>query len=347
MLISVFGTPSPLTFWGIHVIRAIMHVVCGDYYYVHSVSMDDLRDAWFKRDAKSVLFVSDCPESEMSDLFLQYGAPIFAFADDPSNVLNHLIATGSHDPAMAARLTSRCFCTLSEILKAPSAFRIDGNYYDTCVRSFVMQAVERATGEADINKIEQVMSIVSPGEDAYSTRVGEQILLHFSHKPTSLHFASDSVDDTRQVISKSISQYQPLAVGAPLDQINWPIELFFFGEGSKRSSGSVIELVGPARFLIWGPYMHLPRGNWAARVEIEVVGNHTGSQLIVEVVAGVILATGLANLPAQGIFLLQIEFKVIEPQHAIEVRFSLQSGAIEGEFALRSVNMVSLAGKQV
>ena len=36
MLISVFGTPSALTYWGIHLLRTIMQVVYGDTHFVHS-----------------------------------------------------------------------------------------------------------------------------------------------------------------------------------------------------------------------------------------------------------------------------------------------------------------------
>ncbi len=77
MLISIFGTPSPLTYWGIHVLRAIVHVVYGDYHFIQSIYFDDLREAWFKRDGKGVIFASECPELQISDLFIKSGRQFF------------------------------------------------------------------------------------------------------------------------------------------------------------------------------------------------------------------------------------------------------------------------------
>ncbi len=166
MLISVFGTPSPLTYWGVHVARAVMHVVYGDYHFIHSIYFQDLRDAWFKRDGKNVIFVSECPESQISDLFIQYRAPILLFADDAADVVGYAMASRNMDVYQAVRFASQSYCTLNDIIKTKAAFVVRRSHSARSVRGLVRQILMFLEGAAPEALVEQVMAYVLPDYQA-------------------------------------------------------------------------------------------------------------------------------------------------------------------------------------
>jgi hypothetical protein len=341
MLISVLGTPSALTYWGVHLLATIMQVVYGDTHYVHSIYMDDLRDAWFKRDGKNVMLVSECPESRIADLVVKSGAPIFVFADDPNDVIGYVMASRGFDVYNALRFASQCFCTLSDVLKEPSAIRVRGNHYDSDVHELVRQFLEAVANPEREEQLEQVMRHLVPGYRAGQERsVAHHILANFRDAQPPGTFLTCLSRELQELATTVIGQYEPILLGQPLGELVWPRELFLHSDPAGKFLPRAIELAGPARFLAWGPYMHLPRGEWDITIEIEVNENYSGNHLQVDLLSGTKVLSSLhAELPIRGIFSFNIQVAITEPQHAIEIRFFLLSGAIEGVFALRPVRL--------
>lgn len=336
-LIGVFGTPSALTYWGLHCLRTIMQTVYGDYYFLPGVYVEDLRQAWSQRGKRSVMVVSESPESPLLDLIINSGAPIFVFADDPLDVIDDIISSFGGDAYNALRLTSRCFSTLNDLFHTPAAFYLGREDYDRDVRTFVKDVLRVFGDIATDVHIERVMQrlIIDPFAAKGST-IGEQVFLHFPYieKRGSIHSLP-----TAEPIERVVRCYDVIANRQTLHEIEWPREIFLSADyGSQPVTGHQ-ELAGPARFFIYGPYMHLPAGHWVARVEIEVSENYSGNRLQADVVSGEILSAISADLPENGVFAFQLQFETSEPLLPIEVRFQLQSGAIEGQFLLRCVTI--------
>ena len=84
MLVSVFGTPSALTYWGIHLLRTIMQVVYGDFHFIPGVYVEDLRQAGLNAANEALWSFPNARNRLSLDLIIKSGAPIFAFADDPA-----------------------------------------------------------------------------------------------------------------------------------------------------------------------------------------------------------------------------------------------------------------------
>src|ERR1700710_1521089 len=88
-------------------------------------------------------------------------------------------------------------------------------------------------------------------------------------------------------------------------------------------TATVVDLLGPARLLIWGPYLHLPKGRWRASMEFEVVGNLSPNQVIADVlVGGEFAGIGTFDLPERGVFAWSLAFVVADVEKAIEVRLT-------------------------
>jgi hypothetical protein len=145
--------------------------------------------------------------------------------------------------------------------------------------------------------------------------------------------------EARRLTTMVANAYRPIFDRKRLSNLVWPRELFFTcNEGYGHPEH--IELTGPARCLIWGPYLHLPPGEWVARVEFEVRENWTGNSLQAEIYDGVdIMAIVRTNLPSEGLFSFELPFSLPVCDRRLEIRLNLMKGAIEGRFCLRSVTL--------
>ena len=107
---------------------------------------------------------------------------------------------------------------------------------------------------------------------------------------------------TAAPIERVLRCYNVFADRHIMHEVEWPREIFFSGDDGGQFVAGHQELTGPARFFIYGPYMHLPAGNWVALIEIEVSENYSGNRLQADVVSGEILGAITADLPGNGVF---------------------------------------------
>lgn len=61
-----------------------------------------------------------------------------------------------------------------------------------------------------------------------------------------------------------------------------------------------------------------------------------------DIYSDVVLATWEFTLPEEGIYAFEVEFEVSEPRTAIEIRFFLREGMIDGVFDLRGVDFTRM-----
>lgn len=340
MLISIFGTPSPLTYWGVHVVRAIAHVCHGEHHFIQSIYFRDLRDAWFKRDGKGVIFVSECPESQVSDLFIRSGAPIFLFADDPGDVIGYAMASRGLGLHQALRFASQSYCTLSNIVRTDGAFVVRPSHYGGGVRALVRQILAFLEGAVSDELAELAMAhILSDYRAGDDSTIEKEVLRIIPGARRPGGFAVERTETAHRLIDSVIQQYAAIFEGRVLRKVEWPREIFLDWDRGEAFVAGPLQLVGPARFIICGPYMHLTRGEWLAKVEIEVSENHSGNRLRADIVAGDIQCVVDADLPGEGVFAFEMAFAVVEPLLPVEIRFQILSGAIEGRFFLRRVRI--------
>lgn len=104
-----------------------------------------------------------------------------------------------------------------------------------------------------------------------------------------------------------------------------------------------LDLFGPTRFIIGGPYFHLTVGEWNTEVVIEIAGNLLGNRLGVDVFSGDILGGVVMPLPNLGVFTFSIPFRVADPFLPVELRVQLLDGVIKGGLALRAAAFEKLA----
>ena len=140
-----------------------------------------------------------------------------------------------------------------------------------------------------------------------------------------------------EAFGKIAADYQYILDRLPPSQFTWPAAILH-GAAPEYSTEKPLDLVGPARLLIWGPYMHLPKGKWTACMEFEVLDNLSRNTVMADVlIGGSFAGLGEFDLPSRGIFSWNLKFEVKDIAKAIEVRLTLSKSAIEGSLFLREV----------
>jgi hypothetical protein len=125
--------------------------------------------------------------------------------------------------------------------------------------------------------------------------------------------------------------------------MEWPVSMFLNADYPAAPFPGRVELLGPARFIAYGPYLHLTVGRWQASIMFEVADNYSGNQLYVDSFAGEILSVVTTQLPTQGTYTFQIGFEISNAAKPVELRFQILSGAIEGIFTLNSAILERVA----
>lgn len=338
MLVCAFGPPSALTYWSLDVIRSIVRVAIGDDVHIISANrIEELREAWSGRNNRKVMLFSDCLEVPVSDLIINCNIPFVIFADDSRNMLRHLKMERKLDLESATRLASQCISAMADMYSAEHAFIFGISHY-----SFELSAYVRELGSAlDIPLSDQHVSSIldelvgQTWQKNYST-VFDELTARWPYlqEPS----GADEHNNRENEDADLINQYTNVYFKKKLDLVEWPKSLFLTVGGASHST--TIDLVGPARYLTFGPYMHLPRGNWIAQVEIEVANNKSGNTIVADVVHGEVQTVVSAALPSHSVYQFELAFEVTEPLKPVEVRIAILLGAIEGKFMLRKVRII-------
>jgi hypothetical protein len=302
--------------------------------HLHLNDLERLRESFAQREGGSVVITSDLPSGEMSAFVVESKLPIIVFGDDLGDAF-HWVRTSRVLAAVdAARFCSRMLSALSPAFLSRRALiiprrnaasphaivsQIIGYLFPGRAKTLVDLTFQHLI-EAD--HIKQMQTVEDSDYHTYDSTSPD--LLAKSVEP--LHSARDAV-----------MAYDGLCWGRPVQEIVWPMELFTRLDG--RPARAPVELTGPARALFWGPYMHLPAGDWTARVEFEIDGALSGVEAMTDVIVNEVVNEKTFEMPAKGIFAYDLSFHVANPHLPVEIRLFTKRSAIEGVFLPRSVRV--------
>jgi hypothetical protein len=317
-----------------------MQVLYGDHHHIHCTGIDDLRRAWDEGGGKPVVFTSDCPDGEISDLFLGFDAPRIAFIDEPEDAIAFAIVSRPMEAREAIRFSSRHFCSMQDILLDPHTVCFPSFYLNEDVRDVVTQLLQILAGSVDQDVLEAVMQrAVDEYQFGRYTTVADQVAGDFARFALPSEVLAQQPPEILDLIKQCSDIYRPLLRRMPLVSLRWPLGLVYT---SNEGNGNPhrINLTGPARVLTWGPYLHLPKGNWKAQIEFEIIENYSGALLKADIYDGnSLLIVAETALPVAGKFQFELPFNVCNPNYPIEVRMCLAKGAIEGKFGLTALTL--------
>ncbi len=173
--------------------------------------------------------------------------------------------------------------------------------------------------------------------------------IHFESQRTAAlrFFGLPDSDDTERAgevseLAASLADYDQLLRHGFIHSLRWPGALFHLLDKQSGPAIEAVDLTGPARFLVSGPYLGLPRGRWNAELAFSVWDNLSGNRILIDISTNsgeTVLAKKEYILPKEGAFKCKLSFETVQSHLAIEIRTFLVQGAIEGSFCFQEVGL--------
>jgi hypothetical protein len=332
MLLAIFGVPTASAALGVRIAQSVMSCAVGPTDLVDCRSLDELRAVWGSRSGKSILYYNESPSGEIASFFKDAATPLLLLADDPVEVAISLHVERSVEVLQAIRVSSLCSVSISELSHAGDVQTIRASrhsslplraFVDT-IAAFYRFPIDRDFHQrvaADIAGWLGLQELPKLSEPWCALTVGRPI-----NSGESL--SAVEVD----LIEGALGEYR----GNAISRVAWPQSLFMTEENNALN-GDPVDLTGPARLVIHGPYMGLPRGNWLARVRFECLQNLFGLDILIHVTGSAYMAKGRMSVSGDGIYETQISFCSDDPYSPNQVQLLLERGAICGGLRLISV----------
>jgi hypothetical protein len=340
LLVSVFGVPSPLAQWGNHLIRAMLDVAVGEYRDINACTFEELRTTWRTGSSPHAAFFADAPDALIVRTFLNSGACILGFAEEPSDIVGFAMLERGIDIRSAIRLAALSFSTLHDLFLADGILLVRRGSRPMSVRGLLRHIAEFYELSLSPEQVEGVVSRLSAAHDISAEATIDELIARSVPlaKPVG-YWAAHAPAVDRELARVVLKPYARLLDRQPLTTATWPRELFLSADQPGVPLSGPIDMTGPARYLVYGPYMHVARGQWIATLRFAIADNRSGNALVLDVYCGEVLCVGRVDLPESGIYTVDLPFEIEEPRLALEVRVAMDRGAIEGWFDLRQVEL--------
>jgi len=349
-ILFAFGMPGVMSSWGVAALHAAAREAFGDYAVISTDKLEDLRQHVQNRTKAHAVLVSQFPEAKLSELILRVNLPFMLFLEDPVDAVSYLArSTGQQDVGLIRAVSASLAC-LEPIAHASNALIMRRN--DAGGRSGIDMLLKRIDEHLNIDLVPD--QITNALLHLGMTASGKKLLV----TPPKLEEAAATViagyapprkdgSELSEPLQRVIEEVlRPLEIGRgdnSRQSICWPRETFFSGDKPGESLEDSVDLTGGARCIIYGPYFHLPAGRWNAKLAFDIDEDCYGQIFTIEVHSGGTLGKVRIRPEGTGSFETTMRVDIVEPQIGIEVRFMMDSGAIEGRLSGWSIEWLRAA----
>jgi hypothetical protein len=148
------------------------------------------------------------------------------------------------------------------------------------------------------------------------------------------HAVSALPEQSAATVEGALAPYAARFGGGSFPPVIWTRDLFL-ADGHLPASHP-IDLTGEIRYLIYGPYISLPPGNWAAELVLGLSEDALDMSFRIEVWAGsLLLAMSQIQPVAAGLQRININFAMAEQNdNLVEIRVANERAAAGGRLVL-------------
>ncbi|HEX8047182.1 hypothetical protein [Rhizobium sp.] len=339
-ILFAFGMPGVMSSWGAAALHAVAREAYGEYAVISTDKVEDLRQHVQNRTKAHAVLVSQFPEAKLSELILRVNLPYMLFLENPIDAVSYLARSTEQQDLGLVRAVSASLACLEPIARAPTALIMRRN--DVVGRSGIDMLLRRIDEHFSIDlTADQIANALlhlgmrAPGKKLLATppKLEEAAAAVIAGYAPPQKGGSELSQPLHQAIEKVLL---PLEIGhgdISGQPISWPRETFFSGDRPNESIEDSIDLTGGARCIIYGPYFHLPPGRWSAKLAFNIDEDCYGQIFTIEVHSGETLGKLRVCPEGTGSFETTMHVDIVEPQIPIEIRFMMDSGAIEGRLS--------------
>ena len=261
---------------------------------------------------------SDVGEADAVQLVLSHGpyfsarptpAPTLVFLDDPAAALRGLLGH-NEDIVGMTRLLTQTIAPLGQVLRAP--------------RTLLIRPAMLQQASVTMHDIATFLGVKLPLDASQMFAPPIQVT-----SPESL--LGRIVDELLAPMIETVvtGVRQPYALPRECLLAIGPIP-----------APAVVDLVGPARLLYFGPYYHFLPGDWQVELDLFFSDDVHQTVFAAEVCTDAVLAKVQMRPGKGGLFRTSFPVRFSQPEARMELRVWVNRGAIEGRMGLQRVRFV-------
>lgn len=339
MLITAFGPPSGFTQCGVYLMRMLTDELLRDVDYFVAGELAQLKEAWGSRKQPHVVFFADCPERALVEVFLKLQAPAIVFLEDPDEVTGYAMRERGIAWPWGVRLTNQCLAAIGDLVASEHTLVLRREY-ELTLREFFQAIARQFQIEVSEAQLAAILARAGlAGEFALDAPLEAVLLSRWPHARPAGQSLEGIARPDAVVIRRVNASLRPLLSGRMVERFDWPQEMFISGDRPDDILLGPIEMLGGARCLCYGPFLHLPMGRWTVSLDIEIRENFSGNRFDVDVFHGEVVALEHFPLPVEGRFRIDAHFETRDPREPVQVRIIMREGAIEGVLEVRSAQV--------
>lgn len=341
MLVSAYGVSTGFGKLGEIVIRALMKAIFADSHFVNADTIEDMKSSVYGKKTSNIVLYSYNPERNLTLIAEKLNPKAIVFYEEPIHIVRYHLSAGNIAPIEAFRIAGKHISTMAEILGNNKILLISNSASKTLrqLMAEIAAYFKLVISPAAEDKCVELLNLTG------REQLDEIIAVHIARlwpQESSRIDAGDPVDEkTWDAIQNAMYCLDDIDTCQIIKEIVWNNDIFFSQDNKRNmtvSTGGVVEMLGPARYIYFGPYLHLPYGQWSMSADFIVGGNLSGNKLEFDVFqSGEVLSFGSFEIPAQGVFEITTGIMNEHPEKPLEFRIFLKEGAIEGSIRLNSV----------
>jgi hypothetical protein len=329
LLLALLGPPCRFTKLCIQLAQTALGQLHGGCQFIHANSLEQFKEGLSSVLRPPVLLYADVPEEGLLEVLKLSGRPFVVVAADPIDVVRDLMSTGS-DIYSAIRVASLHFSTVDEIALHHQARVIRRSAYEYDVEDIVrvlMAAVDRSL---KLDEIDTILGGLFPeGQVETVWSVTRLLSVYFQPQNEQHHSTQLHAGDIR-LIERALGDFSNMGQRR-FGTATWDRELFMSLDTKDNALPAAFTMVGPARFVVFGPYIHLPSGAWVGALSFKFWNNFGRVPIRLDVYTEQVEFEADAELPPSGSGEFSFHFQTGWPLKPVQVRLLQTQGAIDGD----------------
>ncbi|HEY1941197.1 MAG TPA: hypothetical protein VGH40_03655 [Roseiarcus sp.] len=332
---ALVAPPGVLGTWAFDLLREACSLV-GDQITARLVDrLDEVEGLGEASGRPRMLCLSQFTSASLRTAMAAGAIPIVVFLDDPIDSVRYLKFASGCSTLEALRIQTAAAVSSAFLCGNPTALAIDratsGRARDT---------VLRILDHLELDLLPSAFEILLgkfAGPESEQASLEARLARHVAGYAPLEAASTELAPREAEIVNRALAPIVQMSRSPDPAPIVWPTSVFFSGDQPGSPAALVADVTGGARILYYGPYFHLPRGNWGARLMIGFTEDARGIPFSIEVHAGLLLARATMQSIGKGVFHASFQFAHEAPQNPVEIQVRSDQGAIGGKVALGRV----------
>lgn len=337
----VSGVPNAHALFGVAIVRALAEEVFGAVDYGHVSTLEEFQTLFQARKGRALIAFVEAPEPSVCRLLARSKTKIAVFEEGLEGVTGFLMAHHRADFRSAVRYATLCASSLAALSAVGQAAAFAPPAEGARLLGFIQSLALFYGLQPDEGLVAGVAARLSlDGIDA-RTGLAEAMAVRFPAAAAVDHVLNALPPIERRILADLAIGYDGSSPGGAALSCAWPPAFCLSGDELDAYLRNPIDLIGRARTLSYGPYLHLPAGEWQLEIGLAVADNHSGNCVEITVSEnGVAKASECFALPVLARMEASMPLVIDDPRHPIEIIVKTLEGAIEGSLSLETIRFV-------